>query len=276
MKIAAAAFSLLIIVFLLAPFLVLIPMSFGSADIAEFPPRTFSVEQYKRFLESKPWVQALFTSLRVAVATMAISTTLGTMAAFGLVRGRFPGITAISSLLIAPRFVPIIITALAYYAFLVKIRLIGTEYGLVLAHTILACPYVIIIVSSSLRGFDRSLEQASRILGASPIQTTFRVTLPLIRPGVISAALFAFMFSFDEIVVAIFVCGTHTETLPKRMWDSLTYEMEPTLPAISTLILVATILVFMTAGWAQRTAARLRSKGGDAEKMQWRYEGKEP
>jgi ABC-type spermidine/putrescine transport system permease subunit II len=267
MKIAAAIFSILIIVFLLAPFLVLIPMSFGSADIAEFPPRSLSVEQYKRFLESKPWVQALFTSIRVAVATMAISTTLGTMAAFGLVRGRFRGIATISSLLIAPRFVPIIITALAYYAFLVKIRLIGTEYGLVLAHTILACPYVIIIVSSNLRGFDRSLEQASRILGANPFQTTLRVTLPLIRPGIISAALFAFMLSFDEIVVAIFICGTHTETLPKRMWDSLTYEMEPTLPAISTLILVATILVFATAGWAQRTAARLRSTDGDAKKI---------
>jgi ABC-type spermidine/putrescine transport system permease subunit II len=267
MKIAAAIFSILIIVFLLAPFLVLIPMSFGSADIAEFPPRTLSMEQYKRFLESKPWVQALFTSIRVAVATMVISTTLGTMAAFGLVRGRFRGITAISSLLIAPRFVPIIITALAYYAFLVKIHLIGTEYGLVLAHTILACPYVIIIVSSNLRGFDRSLEQASRILGASPLQTTLRVTLPLIRPGVISAALFAFMLSFDEIVVAIFVCGTHTETLPKRMWDSLTYEMEPTLPAISTLILVATILVFAIAGWTQRTATRLRSTGGDSKKI---------
>jgi putative spermidine/putrescine transport system permease protein len=267
MKIAAAIFSILIIVFLLAPFLVLIPMSFGSADIAEFPPRSLSVEQYKRFLESTPWVQALFTSIRVAVATMAISTTLGTMAAFGLVRGRFRGIATISSLLIAPRFVPIIITALAYYAFLVKIRLIGTEYGLVLAHTILACPYVIIIVSSNLRGFDRSLEQASRILGASPFQTTLRVTLPLIRPGIISAALFAFMLSFDEIVVALFVCGTHTETLPKRMWDSLTYEMEPTLPAISTLILVATILVFATAGWAQRTAVRLRSTGSDAKKI---------
>lgn len=267
MKIAAAIFSILIIVFLLAPFLVLIPMSFGSADIAEFPPRTLSVEQYKRFLESKPWVQALFTSIRVAVATMVISTTLGTMAAFGLVRGRFRGITAISSLLIAPRFVPIIITALAYYAFLVKIHLIGTEYGLVLAHTILACPYVIIIVSSNLRGFDRSLEQASRILGASPLQTTLRVTLPLIRPGIISAALFAFMLSFDEIVVAIFVCGTHTETLPKRMWDSLTYEMEPTLPAISTLILVATILVFAIAGWTQSTATRLRSTGGDSKKI---------
>ena len=267
MKAAAAVFSILMVAFLLAPFLVLIPMSFGSADIAEFPPRTLSLEQYKRFLESRPWVQAVFTSVRVAVATMTLSTFLGTLAAFGLVRGRFPGKAAISSLLIAPRFVPIIITALAYYAFLVNLRLIGTEYGLVLAHTILACPYVIIIVSSNLRGFDRSLEQASRILGANSLQTTLRVTLPLIRPGIVSAALFAFMFSFDEIVVAIFVCGTHTETLPKRMWDSLTYEMEPTLPAISTLILVATLVAFATAGWAQRAAARLRGTGGNPEKI---------
>jgi len=122
-------------------------------------------------------------------------------------------------------------------------------------------------VSANLRGFDRSMEQASRILGASPFQTTLRITLPIIRPGIISAALFAFMFSFDEIVVAIFICGTRTETLPKRMWDSLTYEMEPTLPAISTLILIATIIVFASAGWAHRTATRLKDTGNEVKRI---------
>jgi putative spermidine/putrescine transport system permease protein len=239
--------------------MVLIPMSFGSAEMAEFPPRSISLDQYVKFFNSMPWIRSVITSFRVALVTMVLATTLGTMAAFGLVRGDFPGKTALNTFLIAPRFVPIIIAALAFYAFFAKLRLIGTEFGLIIAHTILACPYVIIIVSATLRGFDRTLEQASCIMGASPLRTTFQITLPLIRPGIISASLFAFMLSFDEIIVAIFISGTRAETLPKRMWDSLVYEMEPTLPAISTLILLSTIFVFAIAGWAQRAAIRMRS-----------------
>jgi putative spermidine/putrescine transport system permease protein len=116
---------------------------------------------------------------------------------------------------------------------------------------------VIIIVSATLRGFDRSLEKASLALGAGPIKTMFKITLPLIRPGIINAGLFAFMVSFDEIVVAIFISGTKTVTLPKRMWDSLTYQMEPSLPAISTLILLATLLVFAMAAWTRRIVSGL-------------------
>ncbi len=259
MKIATAGFCLLVLLFLLAPAMVLIPMSLGSSEIAEFPPRTISLDQYNKFLHSRPWLQSVATSFRVALATTFFATILGTMAAFGLVRGDYPGKAFLSGLLIAPRFVPIIITALAVYALFAKLRLIGSEWGLIVSHTILACPYVVIIVSATLRGFDRSLEQASRIMGAGPLRTVFRITLPLIRPGIISAALFAFMLSFDEVVVAIFISGTRAVTLPKRMWDSLTYEMEPTLPAISTLILLTTLLVFITAGWAQRAAGRLRA-----------------
>jgi putative spermidine/putrescine transport system permease protein len=265
MKIFAAIFCVLLLLFLLAPVLVLIPMSLGSAKMAEFPPRTLSLDQYRAFFHSRPWIQSVLTSFRIGLATMIFATTLGTMAAFGLVRGEFPGKTSLSAFLMAPRFVPVIITALASYALFAKLRLIGTEWGLILAHTILACPFVIIIVSATLRGFDRSLEQASRILGATPLKTIFRITLPLIRPGIVSAALFAFMVSFDEIVVAIFISGTRTVTLPKRMWDALTYEMESTLPAISTLILLTTLLVFATAGWAQRAASRLRAAAAEPE-----------
>jgi ABC-type spermidine/putrescine transport system permease subunit II len=244
---------------------VLVPMSLGSADIAEFPPRTLSLAQYRKFFESGPWLESVATSVRVALATSAVATTLGTMAAFGLVRGAFPGKAALSALLIAPRFVPVIITALAFYALLAILGLIGTEGGLILAHIVLACPYVIIIVSATLRGVDRSLEQASQSLGANSIQTVLHITLPLIRPGIVSAALVAFVISFDEIVVAIFISGTRTVTLPKRMWDSLVFEMEPTLPAISTLIVLATLLVFMAAGWTRRAAGRLRDTSGRNE-----------
>ncbi len=258
MKVLAAVFGGLVVLFLLAPVIVLVPMSFGSAHIPEFPPRTLSLDQYRQFLGSKPWLDSLATSVRVALATTVAATTLGTMAAFGLVRGSFPGKAALSALLIAPRFVPVIITALALYALLARLRLVGTELGLVLAHTILASPYVIIIVSAVLRGFDRTLEQASQSLGAGPLQTVVRITLPLIRPGVASAALVAFVISFDEVVVAIFIAGTRAATLPKRMWDSIVFEMEPTLPAISTLTLLGTLLVFLLVGWTRRAATRLR------------------
>ena len=258
-RLLAGAFAGLVILFLLAPVVVLVPMSLGSADIAEFPPRSFSLAQYRKFFESRPWLESAATSLRVALITAALATTLGTMAAFALVRGAFPGRAALSALLIAPRFVPVIITALAFYALLAGLGLTGTETGLVLAHVVLASPYVIIIVSATLRGFDTSLEQASQSLGASPLRTALHVTLPLIRPGIVSAALVAFAISFDEIVVAIFISGTRTATLPKRMWDSLVFEMEPTLPAISTLILLATLLVFGAAGWTRRVAGQLQA-----------------
>ena len=264
MRVLATLFCVVLLLFLLAPVLVLIPMSLGSAKMAEFPPRSLSLDQYQIFIHSRPWIESVLTSLRIGLATMFFATTLGTMAAFGLVRGEFPGKASLSAFLMAPRFVPVIITALASYALFARLGLIGTEWGLILAHTILACPFVVIIVSATLRGFDRSLEQASRILGAAPLRTVFRITLPLIRPGIVSAALFAFMVSFDEIVVAIFVSGTHTVTLPKRMWDALTYEMEPTLPAISTLILLTTLLVFATAGWAQRAASHFRAAEAEA------------
>jgi ABC-type spermidine/putrescine transport system permease subunit II len=261
----ASLFGGVIVLFLLAPLLVLVPMSLGSAEIAEFPPRTLSLAQYRKFLDSGPWLESVATSLRVALTTSVAATTLGTMAAFGLVRGTFPGKAALSALLIAPRFVPVIITALAFYALLAGLGLIGTATGLVLAHVVLAGPYVIIIVSATLRGFDRSLEQASRSLGASPFRTVLHITLPLIRPGIVSAALVAFVISFDEIVVAIFIAGTRTVTLPKRMWDSLVFEMEPTLPAISTLIVLATLIVLGATASARRAAGRLRETSTESE-----------
>lgn len=259
MKIIAGVFCIFILLFLFAPVMVLIPMSFGSTDIAEFPPSTYSLDQYRNFLNSRPWLDSVFTSFRIALVTMIVATSLGTMAALGLVRGEFKGKALLSFFLIAPRFVPVIIIALASYAYFAKLRLVGTELGLIIAHTILASPYVIIIVSATLQGFDRSLEKASLALGAGPIKTMFKITLPLIRPGIINAGLFAFMVSFDEIVVAIFISGTKTVTLPKRMWDSLTYQMEPSLPAISTLILLATLLVFAMAAWARRIVSGLNT-----------------
>ena len=257
MRVTATVYCTLMVLFLLAPVIILVPMSFGSSIIPEFPPRSFSLDQYRDFLSSGPWMDAVFTSVRVAIAAMIAATVLGTMASFALVRGRFFGKTPASAIMMAPRFVPIIITALAFYALFAQLRIVGTELALVIAHTIIAAPYVLIIVSATLRGFDRSLERAAQSLGASPFRAVLGVTIPLIKSGVVSAALISFIVSFDEIVIAIFISGTRAVTLPKKMWDSLVFEMEPTLPAVSTLILLSTLFLFVLAAWARRGAKRL-------------------
>jgi putative spermidine/putrescine transport system permease protein len=253
----AALYCGIVVAFLLGPVLLLVPMSLSASIVPEFPPHVLSLKQYRDFLDSGVWLTSLGTSVRIALATAATATVLGTMATFALVRGTFRGRGIASTVLLAPRFVPVIIIALGFYALFAQLHLVGNEGALILAHTIIAAPYVILVVSATLRGFDRSLERASQSLGASPFTTVLRITLPLIRPAVLGAALIAFIISFDEIVIAIFISGTRVVTLPKRMWDSLVYEMEPMLPAISTLILLTTVLVFVLAGWARRGAKRL-------------------
>ncbi|MGV6872232.1 ABC transporter permease [Pseudochelatococcus sp. B33] len=256
MKVLATIYCALVMLFLLAPVLVLVPLSFDSSIVPSLPPQEWSLSQYRQFLTSTPWLAAAGVSLRVALATMVIALLLGTLASFVLVRGRFRGRNAASVLMLSPRFVPIIITALAFYALLAKLRLVGTQAGLVIAHTVMAIPYVIIIVSATLRDIDRALEQASMSLGAGPARTTSKITLPLIRSSMVSAAVVAFIVSFDEVVVAIFISGTQAATLPKKMWDSLVFEMEPMLPAISTLILAVTFSLFVLIAWARRILER--------------------
>jgi len=248
---------MLVTAFLLAPVALLIPLSFDNSIVPSFPPRSWSLGQYRAFLASAPWLNALGVSARVALGAMLAALILGTLASFAIVRGRFSGKTGAGVIMLAPRFVPIIITALAFYALFAKLHLVGTETALVIAHTVLAAPYVLIIVAAALRGVDFSLEQASLSLGASPARTVTRIIMPLIRPSLISAALVAFIVSFDEIVVAIFISGTHAATLPKKMWDSLVFEMEPTLPAISTLILAVTLGIFLLAALARLARERL-------------------
>lgn len=256
MRLAGTLYCILVLLFLLAPVMVLVPLSFDGSMVPSLPPQEWSLSQYREFLQSEPWLAALGVSLRVALATMAISLLLGTAASFALVRGRFPGQDAVSVLLLSPRFVPIIITALAFYALLAKLKLVGTQTGLIIAHTVMAVPYVIIIVSATLRDLDRALEQASLSLGAGPAQTVRKITLPLIRSSMISAAVVAFVVSFDEIIVAIFISGTEAATLPKKMWDSLVFEMEPMLPAISTLVLAVTVTLFLAIAWVRWALGR--------------------
>ena len=152
--------------------------------------------------------------------------------------------------------VPLIVLGLAYYVFLAKLGLIGTKLGLIIAYTPLTLPFSVLPISATLRGFDRSLEHAALNLGANRFQTFMKITVPIIRPGVITGALFAFMIAFDEVVIALFICGSTAVTLPKKMWDVIRYEIEPMLPAISTLLLLLAVVFLITTGLLQKRVAR--------------------
>ena len=191
-------------------------------------------------------MEATWTSLQVASITCVAATVLGTILAIVLVKGRFPGKNLIFALALSPMIIPFIITAIAIYFFYSRLHMVGTISGVVIAHTILAIPYVLVIVSAALKGFDETLERASLSLGANPLKTFLLVTLPVIKPGVISGALFAFITSFDELVVIIFIAGTHAVTLPKRMWDGIRLEIDPTIAAVASLLIIFSIVLMIT------------------------------
>ena len=244
------------IFFLIAPVLLLIPMSLGSAEIIEFPPSKIGLDQYRKFFNHPAWQTAVLNSLSVAGMTSVLSTILGLLASLALVWGRFKGKGFINAVIISPMIVPLIVLALAFYISLAKVGLLGTKFGLVLAYTPLTLPFSVLPISATLRGFDRSLEHAALNLGANRFQTFTKITFPIIRPGVLTGALFAFMIAFDEVVIALFICGTDAVTLPKKMWDVIRYEIEPMLPAISTLLLLLAALILVLTGVLQRRIAR--------------------
>lgn len=246
------AVCVMIGVWLLAPMLVVVPMSFTDRRSLSFPPEGWSLQWYRNFFSEPQWYEALLTSLEIAVLVTVVATFLGTAAAFALVRGRFPAKAAVNALLLAPLVVPVVIVAIAVFATYLRWRLSGTVRGFVLAHSALAIPFVIITVTASLRTFDRRLELAAQNLGANPLTTFRRVTLPLILPGVLSGALFAFITSFDEVVVALFIQSPDVRTLPVQMFTSVTREVDPTIAAASTMILVLTTALLTLFALARR------------------------
>jgi len=226
------------------PILIVIPMSFSPKRIIEFPPQGFSLKWYLSYFTNPQWIDATLRSFRVALGVAFLSTLVGVLAAFGLVRGQFRGKGCLTAFILSPLIIPVIIKAVSVYYFFSKLHLVGTELGLVLAHTASAIPYNVIIVASTLINFDETLERASMNLGANRIRTFFHITLPLIQTGLISAALFAFISSFDELIIAIFISGVKAITLPKMMWDGIRFEVNPTLTAISSIfILLSTVLL---------------------------------
>jgi putative spermidine/putrescine transport system permease protein len=254
-RLILTAFSALLVVFLIGPTLVLVPMSFSSGRTLQFPPPGFSLQWYENLFTSPVWTSAAASSLQVALLTCIAATVLGTIAAFGLVRGRFPGKELINAVMMAPLIVPLVIVAIGMFAVFVSWRIAGSLLALVIAHTVLALPFVVINVGASLRTMDRNLERAAMNLGASPLKTFRYVTLPRILPGVLAGALFSFITSWDEIVVAIFLTSPFLRTLPVVMWEQVRTEVDPTIAALATLLTLITFIIFAVALLAQRREA---------------------
>ena len=234
-----------IYIFLMLPLVVVFPISLSSAPYMQFPPPGLSWQWYERYLDDPQWIDATIRSLQIGVATAAMAMALGVPLSFGLVRGRFAGRQFLDRLTMAPIVVPTIILSVAIYGIFAKLKLIGEWYGLALAHTVLALPFVVLVMSAGLRDFDRAVEQAAEGLGASRWQTLRRVTLPILRPSLVSAALLAFISSFDELVVAMFLSGSRM-TLPKKMFDNILMEIDPTIAAVSVMqILLVSLVLFL-------------------------------
>lgn len=253
-RILTRALVALVALLLVAPILIVIPVSFSSGQYLQFPPPGWSLEWYRSFFDDPTWIAAVWTSLQVAGITTVVATVLGTLAAMALVRWAGRGHTLASTLLMTPVIVPVIIFAAGAYAMYLNVGLVGSMSGLVLGHTVLALPFVVVNVAAPLRTLDRNLELAAQSLGASPVRTVFTVTLPLIAPGVLAGALFAFITSFDEVVLALFVTTPQTQTLPVKMWSSIQLELDPTIAAASSLMILGSTLVVGLAGLAGRKA----------------------
>jgi putative spermidine/putrescine transport system permease protein len=232
--------------FLMLPLLVVFPISLSSAPYMQFPPPGLSWQWYERYLDDPQWVDATWRSLYIGSATAILALLLGVPLAFSLARGRFLGRGLLDRIAMAPIIVPTIILSVAVYGLFAKLKLIGEWYGLVVAHTVLALPFVVLVMVAGLRDFDRALEQAAEGLGASRWRTLTRVTLPILRPSLVSAGLLAFITSFDEVVVALFLSGARM-TLPKKMFDNILMEIDPTIAAVSVMqiLLVSIVLVLI-------------------------------
>ncbi|MGC3873545.1 ABC transporter permease [Halomonas sp. GXIMD04776] len=255
----------LIFLFLIGPLLVIIPLSFNAEPyftfteaMLTFDPAGYSLRWYEDFFTSSAWLNAIKNSFIVGIASTLLATILGTIAALGLSSRYMPARGAIMALLISPMIVPLIISAAAMFFFFSKINLAQTYLGVILAHTVLGIPFVVITVTATLSSFDTTLIRAAHSLGANPTRTFFKVVLPLVTPGVVSGALFAFITSFDEVVVVLFIAGPEQRTMPIQMWSGIREQISPTILAVATLLVLLSMLLLATLELLRRRGERLR------------------
>jgi putative spermidine/putrescine transport system permease protein len=257
----------LVFFFLIAPLFVILPLSFNaeqyihfSAKMLALDPEGFSLRWYKDMIygTKNPWGLATKNSLIIAFFATIGSTILGTVAALGLSSRYMPYKAAFMALLISPMIVPLIISGTAIFFFMAKVGLAATHTGIILSHIILGTPFVVITVTATLTGFDHSVTRAAASLGSNPVNTFMKITLPLIMPGVISGALFAFVTSFDEVVVVLFLAGLENTTIPIQMWVGLREQLSPTIMAVATCLIIMSTLILVSAELLRRRSERLR------------------
>ncbi len=255
----------LLFFFLIFPIMVIVPLSFNAEDFFTFTPEMlslsaegYSLKHYEDFFGNSDWQSALRNSFSIAPVATLLSVSFGTLAAIGLSQSHVPFRGAIMAILISPMIVPLIISAAGMYFFYSRIGLQGTFMGVVLAHAALGTPFVIITVTATLVGFDQSLVRAAANMGAGPVRTFFKVQMPLILPGVISGSLFAFITSFDEVVVVLFVGSAGQKTLPWQMFTGLRGQISPTILAVASLMVAISILLLTTLELLRRRSERLR------------------
>jgi len=238
-----------VLAYLLLPILVVIPLSFSDSSFLSYPIPGWSLKWYRNLFTSDDWGRAAKNSFIVAPAATVIATTLGTLAAVGLSRTQFAFKGLLMSVLIAPMVVPIVVVGVATYLFFAPIGLGDSYTALIIVHAALGAPFVLTTVLATLQGFNQNLVRASLSLGESPMRTFFRITLPVIAPGVISGALFAFATSFDEVVVALFLAGPDQLTLPRQMFNGIRENISPTIAAVATLLIVFTTSLLLVLEW---------------------------
>ena len=257
----------LVFFFLIAPLFVILPLSFNAEQYIHFStkmlaldPEGFSLRWYEDMIwgTKNPWGLAAKNSIIIAFFATIGSTILGTVAALGLSSRHMPYKAAFMALLISPMIVPLIISGTAIFFFMAKVGLAATHTGIILAHIVLGTPFVVITVTATLTGFDHSVTRAAASLGSNPVNTFMKITLPLILPGVISGALFAFVTSFDEVVVVLFLAGLENTTIPIQMWVGLREQLSPTIMAVATCLIIMSTLILVTAELLRRRSERLR------------------
>lgn len=247
MRIAVSAFAILVLAFLVVPIVVIFPLSFSSGEILTLPTPGWSLQWYEDFFLNERWTRATLNSVIVGTATMVLATILGTLAAFGINMAQFRGKGVVIAILTLPMVVPLIVTASSLYLGFSRIGLVNSLLGLIVAHTIIATPYVVMTVLATVQTFDMTLVRAALALGANPYRAFREVVLPLIMPGVVAGAIFAFATSFDELVVAIFITGPGEFTLPRQMFAGLREMLSPTIAAAAVIMILFSVVLLVVA-----------------------------
>ncbi|PWC19073.1 ABC transporter permease [Brenneria roseae subsp. roseae] len=243
------ALSTLVLLFLALPIIIIFPLAFNDANYLAFPPQGFSLRWMEKVLSSADWLSSLWLSFRIATISTILAMILSILMAMALVRFRFRGKTIIYALILLPMIVPNIISALSLFFFFSAVEIADSVSAIIIGHAVISFPIATIIISSSLQGIDSQLEYAAMSLGASGFTVLRRITFPLAAPGMISAAIFSFLSSFDELLISMFMAGNDVQTLSVRIWNNIQFELEPTIAAVSVLLILITVVMLLTANF---------------------------